>query len=242
MAPVSVALREPDGFSANVVQIFSPAFGMPPVSGEILGRQGRLIFQPWSALPDNMGSKVPAGMIFLWDTALQQGFVLSEDLQAYAPISPPALITNVVPCVQNPPSRNVNGHPCRQVAELVVMDDGSISTVTEWRAQDLAGFPVRLSAIIRGRQLTVDFSDIRLDSAPQDLFATPAGFTEYATAGAMMDELIHRELNLNAQKAPMIIVESDLSSDNFLDRGRRANDRTRDDQRDHDGGRTRGSR
>ena len=51
---------------------------------------GQLIFQPLTTANVKKGKIVRGGMFFIWDSAGQSGFVVSEALQAFAPISAPS--------------------------------------------------------------------------------------------------------------------------------------------------------
>jgi hypothetical protein len=73
--------------------------------------------------------------------------------------------------------------------------------LTEWSADDLNRFPVRVRTESQGRQITLDFSEIRLDIPPPELFVPPGGFTQYASAAALINELMIRESSL--KKGPV---------------------------------------
>ena len=198
VGPVAVALTNFDGFSANVVTTTSAsaasgASGARADSGQLLARQGRFIFQPLTTANIKKGKIVRGGMFFIWDGAVQRGYVVSEALQGFAPISAAFRITIVTPESKEPVSEEADGHACHRIEELAVLNDGSTAKLTEWRADDLNRFPVRVRAESEGRRITVDFSDIRLDLPGMELFAPPGGFTQYASAAALINELMIRE-------------------------------------------------
>ena len=60
-------------------------------------------------------------------------------------------------------------------------------------ADDLKRFPARVRAESGGQVVTVDFSDIRLDIPGLELFVPPGSFTQYASAAALINELMIRE-------------------------------------------------
>ena len=132
-------------------------------------------------------------MFFIWDSAVQRGYVVSEALQGFAPLTAPAQITIVTPENKEPAAEAVNGHPCHRLEKMVALRDGSTAKVVEWRADDLKGFPVRIRTESAGRLVTVDFSDVRLDLPGLELFASPGGFTQYASSSALINELMIRE-------------------------------------------------
>jgi hypothetical protein len=202
--PASLALAGFDGFSANAVSTTSdnsllfPAAasegaGPRAASGQLIGRKGQIIFQPMSTANAKNGKIVRGGMFFIWDTSRQSGFVVSEALQGFAPISAPCQITDLTPVNQEPPPEAVNGHPCHRIEIIAALSNGSTAKLTEWRADDLNRFPVRLRSESGGRRTTVDFSDIRLDIPSAALFSPPADFTQYAGASALINELMIRE-------------------------------------------------
>jgi len=191
--PASAVLAGFDGFSADVVAT-SPSFpGGPAAAGEVIGRQGRLIFQPLTTAKVKKGKIVRGGMFFIWDSAAQRGFVVSEALQGYAPLTASCQITNVAAESKEAVSEQVNGHPCHRLEKRVALSDGSTARLTEWSADDLNRFPVRMRTERGGRQETVDFSEVRLDVPGPELFVPPGGFTQYATPAALISELIIRE-------------------------------------------------
>ena len=213
--PASAALAGFDGFWANVVSTTTtastaliPSAGIvnsgdtgaraaAAASGQVIGRQGQIIFQPLTTANATRGKIVRGGMFFIWDSARQKGFVVSEALQGFAPISAPCQITNMTLESGEAVAEPANGHPCHRIERRAAMSDGSTVKLTEWRADDLRRFPVRLRTESGGRVTTVDFSGVLLDIPPQELFAPPGGFTQYAGATALINELMIRE---SAQK------------------------------------------
>jgi hypothetical protein len=103
----------------------------------------------------------------------------------------------VTPESQEAVSEAANGYRCHRLEKVAALSDGSTVKLTEWRADDLRQFPVRLRAESRGRVTTVELSGIRLDIPPPELFVPPGDFTQYASATALINELMIRE---SAQK------------------------------------------
>jgi hypothetical protein len=193
VGPVWTALAGFDGFSANVVSTSSAGAETSTVSGQLIERQGRLIFQPLTTANIKNGKIVHGGMYFLWDTARQSGFVVSEALQGFAPIAAPSSVLNVTPESKEPVAEEADGHPCHRIEKMAALSGVSIAKLTEWRADDLNHFPVRVRAEGGGRLTTVDFSQVRLDIPPPELFVPPAVFTQYASSSALINELMIRE-------------------------------------------------
>ena len=194
--PASTALAGFDGFSADVLVTSPSVPDGPAAAGQLIERQGRLIFQPLSTARVKKGKIVRGGMFFIWDSAARHGFVVSEALQGFAPISAPSQVTNVAPENKEPLSEQVNGHSCHRIETRVALSDGSTVKLTEWRADDLNRFPVRVRTESGGRQITVDFSGVRLDLPAPELFVPQEGFTRYDSASALISELIIRESTL----------------------------------------------
>jgi hypothetical protein len=212
--PASTALAGFDGFSANAVSTTSGASllfaaasegaaGRAP-SGQVIERKGQIIFQPLATANVKHGKIVRGGMFFIWDATRQGGFVVSEALQGFAPISAACQVTNITPDNQQPVAEVVNGHPCHRIEKMAALSDGSTAKLTEWRADDLKQFPVRLRAESGVRLTTVDFTDIRFDIPSPELFVPPAAFTQYAGASALINELMIREAAL--KKGPSTVV------------------------------------
>jgi outer membrane lipoprotein-sorting protein len=196
LGPASAALTNFDGFSASVVSTSSAGSATRTVSGQVIERRGQIIYQPLATAKVKGGKIVRGGMYFIWDSAAQRGYVVSEALQGFAPISAPARITSVTPETKEPVAEPANGHACHRIERTAALSDDSTAKLTEWRADDLNRFPVRVRTESQGRQITVDFSDIRLDIPPPELFVPHDGFTQYASATALINELMIRESSL----------------------------------------------
>ncbi len=200
--PAAMLLTNLDGFSATATFSAPSSGGLPyTVSGDLLEREGRLIYQPASRVKTK-NVLLHGGMIFIWDEATHAGYVLSDSLQAYARISSSVQGTNVVWNADGAVQEEANGHPCRRVQASVECDDGSSARFTVWQAEDEKRLPVRIRAISGSREFTLDFSNIRLELPKPELFVPPDGFTKYVTSVAMMNELILRQTELLKASAP----------------------------------------
>ncbi len=194
--PMAVLLTNAGGFSARVTLESEALPGGPGApTGQMLGRGTQLLFAPE---PKEMGRKhVPAGLSFIWDVAANRGYVLSEALQGYAPVSAPAQITNVSIRPEPGGRETVGGHPCVPEAATIQMSDGATAVFRALRAPDLKGFPLKVSSSSNTAPLTVSFSKVRLELPPAELFEPPPGFTKYSSPEAMADELAVRQRNLH---------------------------------------------
>jgi hypothetical protein len=125
-----------------------------------------------------------------------RGFLLSEALQGYAPISSSARLTNMVAVPIEGSAQIFEGHPCRKEQVTVRMTDGRGVVVEVLKAADLGEFPLQITSTARGAPLTITFSKVRLEPPPASLFTPPESFTKYSSAEAIVDELALRQRNL----------------------------------------------
>jgi hypothetical protein len=195
--PALTPLDDYDGYSADVVET-TTSNAVPIASGQLIGRMGRVIYQPWTTAKIKKEKFYRGGMFFIWDIDDQKGYVLSEALQGYAPIGSPTGVTNQVPVTKDMVSENVNGHPCHRGEFILSLADGSSARLTEWRADDLQHFPVRVRVERPGRTITLDFSNVRLSPPDQGLFFPPTVFTKYPSSMALINELMIRESALRS--------------------------------------------
>jgi hypothetical protein len=197
--PLAVLLTNVDGFSAKMTRTISLANGSQrTVAGDLLGRQGSLIYQPANAVKGKR-ARNEGGMFFIWNETSHAGFVLSDPLQGYAPASTNVQPTNVALNTTGAAQEEANGHPCRRIEAVVQSNDGSSARFRIWQAQDAKDFPVRIQTAPGPRQMTLNFSNLRLELPPAELFGPPDGFIKYNTPVALMNELIVRQLALSQQ-------------------------------------------
>jgi hypothetical protein len=204
--PMAALLTNTGGFSARVVMETRPPSGQPEiVSGELLGRGSKLLF---AADPDVSVKKSVrvGGISFIWDVARNNGYLLSEALQGYAPIASNVRFTNVVAGagMEKSALEKIAGHPCEQAETIVTSSDGSVAAFHIWRAVDLKGFPVQITPATNATAPTVRFSKIRLEVPPGELFLPTDGFTKYENADAMMNELALRQVPPRPRQIPVI--------------------------------------
>ncbi len=205
--PAGMFLTNLDGFSAKAAFSVASAGGFPHTTkGDVLEREGRLIFQPAKTVKTK-NALLQGGMIFIWDESEHFGYVLSDPLQAYARITTSVQGTNITWNQDGAAEEAVNGHPCRRVQAVVECDDGSSERFTVWQAEDEKRLPARIRLTSGSRPFTVDFSNIRMELPKPELFVPPDGFTKYVTSVALMNELILRQTELiksNGPKGPML--------------------------------------
>ena len=190
---MALLLTNAGGFSAHVSM-------EPPlvptkrheVSGQLWGRGGKLLF---AQDPGESKRKHPVseGLSFIWDTVSSTGFVLSEPLQGYAPVSSRIEFTNIAIRAARAASTNIDGRSCEWQQVAVSSGEGADSVYEVWRAVDLRGLPLRITENGKAGPRTVTISKVRLGAPPEEIFQPPPAFTRYASVEAMMTELAIRE-------------------------------------------------
>lgn len=194
--PVAAVLTNVGGFSAQVAATTTTPEGFTTVrSGTMLARDGRLVYQP-SLNIKGKRARTEGGLFFIWDEERHSGYVMSEALQGFAPIAANGDTPASVNMNNEGIREDIDGHPCHRCEAMVTLAGGAQARVTLWRADDLRHFPIRLQTLDGINHMTVDFSEVRLETPARDLFLPPDGFTAYATPVALMNELIVRDASL----------------------------------------------
>ncbi len=191
--PMAFVWTNVDGFSAKITGTVTGGDGIKhTVAGDFLGREGSVIFQPANKVKGRR-ARSEGGTFFIWSETRQEGYVLSDPLQAYAPAATKAQPTNVVLKTSTGAEEFVNSHRCRRQDVVVESSDGSKTQGTIWEAEDARHFPVRIVAGEGPGAMEIDLSNIRLELPQPQLFAPPDGFTKYGSPVALMNELITRQ-------------------------------------------------
>ncbi|HEY5911040.1 MAG TPA: hypothetical protein VJA21_10600 [Verrucomicrobiae bacterium] len=183
--PAAVLLTNTGGFSARVTVRSDSAFPeSESVEGELLGRGSMLFFAPRASGAE--GKQLRLGRFsYIWNVATESGYVLSDALQAYAPVTSTLRVTKVDSSPGEPGLRDTT----------VLMNDGSKAVFQVWPERSWKDFPSRIEA--RGTPpLALSLSKVRLQPPESELFAPPDGFAKYPTAAAMADEIAARRYNL----------------------------------------------
>lgn len=194
-------LTNTSGFSARASIENHPYPGeMKLIAGDLFGRGSVLYFHPDSKTANSKVIRT-AGISFIWDVAQRRGYVLSDALQGYAPISSGVQFTNVE--VQAPAtgaaSEKIGGHNCRLVTLHAISNDGTTNVVEVALAPDLQGLPLRMASKGASSSFEASLSKARLEVPPDDLLLPPDSFTKYSSAEAMMNEISMRQRNLRAR-------------------------------------------
>jgi hypothetical protein len=200
---VATLLTNSTGFDAVLtMETIAGPGPEPPASGHLLGINGKLLFAPAREEPPDKKAR-PGGFTFLWDVGANQGFLLSEALQGYAPLSSSVRVTNTLVRPSPAPVKKVDGYKCVPEDVTFQTSDGLNTFFQVMRGVDLKGFPVRISAMNNSAPLTVTLSKIRLHPPPADLFSPPNSFTKYSSPEAMVDELAIRDRNERRKPAEL---------------------------------------
>ena len=195
--PAALLLTNSQEFSAHVVLSGSSSSTTTPpsfLSGQLLARAGSLLFAPDPGAHDKKPSL--GGFTYIWDVARNQGFVVSEALQGYAPASAHGAATNLITRAGKASGESVDGHPCTTEEAIVQMGDGSTANFQILRASDLKGLALRISKYSDSTPFSLSLSKVRLESPAANLFAPPDGFTRFTSAETMLTELVLRQNNL----------------------------------------------
>jgi hypothetical protein len=164
--PAGGLLTNLDGYDGQ----FTVSFGAPGenqlmATGELHERDGKLCFEP--VFKKGKRKDVDAGAFSLiWDTVGKSGYVLSEGLQGFAPVT----------------MVEAGGEESNNAAGLRVE-----------RANDLNGLATRIESLNAMRPFTLTLSDIKPGLPSPNLFVAPDGFTRYESEGALLGELLARQ-------------------------------------------------
>jgi hypothetical protein len=162
----------------------------PPLPGLLAARDGSLFFAPGGERKH--GPRPFADGVFVANPTTGEGFVTSEALQGYAPLTNRvgAARINAEP-VAGAAHASRHGHDGEPVVFRVAT--GTIDTAYPGtRATDLGGFPLELNSAAGGPPWMLELEDIRKESPPAEWFRPPEGYTRYESAPAMVGDLLVR--------------------------------------------------
>ncbi|HZR18203.1 MAG TPA: hypothetical protein VFE51_13000 [Verrucomicrobiae bacterium] len=202
--PAILLLTNTASFSARIELQSQNSLGVAAKSGgELLGSGGKFFYAPQTEeavdVPRQGGTYA-----FIWDAAENKGYVLSDALQAYAPIASALHVTNLENGVGAAPAQRIAGHPCESISVTTRTAEGSSATFDVLRAMDLNGFPLKIQSSTNAMPFVLTFSKVRLETLSPTIFAPPDGFTRYPTPESMSDELAAREHNLKRRSPPQM--------------------------------------
>jgi hypothetical protein len=197
--PVSILLSNSVGFSTRVTafQTSTASKKSPALTGGLVAQQGRFLWTPGTPKAHAKAS-ADQGFSLIWDAGQGCGYVLSEVLQGYAPVTALQRFTNVIraPDPESTPSEKLDGRRCRPERVTVLSNDGMSHRFQTWGAVDLNGLPLKMVAASDNPGATVLLSQVRIVKPPPAMFEPPSGFTRYDSAEAMANEILLRQQNL----------------------------------------------
>jgi len=194
--PAALLLTNSPGFSARIeVQGESSTGSEKSLSGALLCNGGKVVFAPDSDASIDMRYQ-PGGYSFIWDVSQSRGYVLSDALQAYAPVVADLHVTNIQSSIGKSDAQRISGHPCELATVTAQMADGASTQFTVFEALDLRHLPLRIQTQTPPVPFTLNLSKVRIETVPASVFAPPEGFTQYPNPQAMADELAARQHNL----------------------------------------------
>jgi hypothetical protein len=198
--PVGVLLTNGNVFSSDFTMAFEEdSEHTLKISGQVLVRGGKLRLE---AVFDKSNSKsMVAGDIgVIWDAASNQGYVFSEDLQGYAPISETVHFTNILTQVVTSPIERIEGHPVEKANLTFTCSDGQTMDFQLYRVQGVGNLPMQIKSLNSAQFFTLALSKIRLETPAEELFLPPDGFTKYESEAAMLSELGIRQQAVFSEK------------------------------------------
>jgi len=190
--PAVLLLTNAASYSARV-SLSSDSPAQPRVSGQLLAQADRLLFAPD---PVKESKKTVRGdFSFIWNVTKGSGYVLSEALQGYAPVSISILPTNLSLGPISGSLQTIEERVCQEQYAVIEMSDNSRAGLRFCRALDL-NLALSISTVSNTQPFMLALSKVRLESLSPELFVPPKGFTPYSSAEAMITELILRQHNL----------------------------------------------
>jgi hypothetical protein len=205
--PAALVLTNGGGWRAHVG--FRSAAAPEGSEGELAALGSKLRYTP--EYPGAARKAARSGAFsFVWDLAGGRGFVLSEAMQGYAPISSSFQPTNTIRA-DITGTQNFEGHSVQGQSVTVQMNDGTTASFELLRAPELGGVPLRVKGAGNSAAFGLSLSKVRLEQPPAELFATPDGFSQYTSAEVMADELAVRQHNLHRPRTaggPEVIYQA----------------------------------
>lgn len=84
----------------------------------------------------------------------------------------------------------VGGHPCVKSSFTIIDDAGQQQKGTIWKATDLKDFPLRLQLTQQGTEVTMEFSNVKLEKPASAQFDPPPAYKRFESQQAMMQEIM----------------------------------------------------
>jgi hypothetical protein len=191
--PVAAGLAHGDAFTSEFTMTLQDASG-PPLTGQLFAREGKLRLEV--VFPQNRKTGRLGNFGVIWDQTVRQGYIISDALQGYAPISEMTWVTNLVTEAVAAPAERVEGHPVDH-ANVTFKDSGGQTTVIQLlRAQDMDNLPLQIHSLSGPQSFTLTLAKIQRVIPAIDLFSLPDGLTRYDSETALLGELAARQENV----------------------------------------------
>ena len=193
--PLAAVLTNADSFSADFTLTVTAGGGAPTkLSGRLLAGGGKLrLAADFSPSHRRLAAD---DCDVIWDQAAGRGFVDSEALQGYAPLAGGVHFTNVLTQVVNGGPDRMEDHPVDQANVTLLGENDQMFRLLVSRALDLGRLPVRIQSLNGPDLFTLTLSNLQpVRPGPAD-FLPPEGFTKFADAGVLIEELATRQQNV----------------------------------------------
>ncbi|MGA2247193.1 MAG: hypothetical protein ABSH48_19555 [Verrucomicrobiota bacterium] len=193
--PLGVLLTNGSAFESEFSLALEDPSGRPLIlSGQLLVSGGKLRLE---AARSNGKAMRTGDFGVIWDTSGHQGFVFSEALQGYSPISVAAHCTNLLVQTIGGETERIEGHSVDKSNVTMMRNDGQTMIVQLLRSQD-GNLPLRISSSPNSPfSFVLTLSNIQLLKPADELLLPPDGFTKYESETAMLDELADRQQSVS---------------------------------------------
>lgn len=95
---------------------------------------------------------------------------------------------------------SAEGHACVKNKLTVTDPAGKKQEVTVWNASDLKGFPVRMQFQDGDSNVTLSYSNVKMEQPAATAFQAPGGFTKYENMQALMQGAMQKMLGGTGKK------------------------------------------
>ena len=193
--PLAVVLTNAETVSADFTLTITAGGGAPTkLSGRLLAGGGKLrLAADFSPSHRRLAADECA---VIWDETAGQGYVVSEALQGYAPLAGVVHFTNVLTRVVAGGPDRMEDHPVDQANLTLLGENDQMFRLLASRALDLGRLPVGIQSLNGPDLFTLTLSNIQRVRPGANDFLPPDGFTKFAAAGALIDELAIRQQNV----------------------------------------------
>lgn len=187
--PESVLLTNLDELTARATFTLNDApDGPSSVSGDLLVSHGKIAFRS-----DRVGKQITGQFEVVWDTTAAAGWVISEDLQGFAPIS----TTNRFQILQrevDPASGAMQAdHPVQTAIVTLYCPAGPMIRRRVWQAADLNSLALRIETADSSASPALSLQSVRPQAPTTTLFHSPDDLTKYPDVTALLNELLARQ-------------------------------------------------